>query len=175
LEAHMEGYEVTTMEKAAGKGDIFITTTGNRDVIVEDHFKEMKDGAVLANAGHFDVEIDLDALEDMADERLKPRDGIESYILSDGRRLNVLAEGRLVNLASPVAMGHPVEVMDQSFGVQAACVVELTRTDYDEGVHKVPDHIDEYVAETKLEAEGIEFDELTETQEQYLSSWKHGT
>src|SRR6056297_2160629 len=177
LEAHMEGYDVMPMAEAATEGDVFITTTGNRDVIVEEHFEAMQDGVLLANAGHFDVEIDLDALGDLAVDTYEARDGVQAYELADGRRLNVLAEGRLVNLATPIALGHPVEVMDQSFGVQAVCVRELVEngSEYDAGVHDVPDRLDKEVAEIKLDAEGVAFDALTDTQAEYMDSWQHGT
>ena len=177
LEAHMEGYEVLPMAEAAAKGDVFITTTGNRDVITREHFEVMPDGALLANAGHFDVEIDLNALADLAVDRFEARDGVEGYELDDGRVLNVLAEGRLVNLAAPIALGHPVEVMDQSFGVQAACVRELAEhgEEYDPGVHDVPDALDREVAEIKLDAEGVTHDSLSVTQREYMDSWEHGT
>jgi len=177
LEAHMEGYEVMPMAEAASEGDVFLTTTGNRDVITREHFEDMADGTVLANAGHFDVEINLEQLEEMAESVTEVRDGIEEYELPDGRRLNVLAEGRLVNLASPVAMGHPVEVMDQSFGVQAACVRELAERpgDYAAGVHEVPDDLDREVAEIKLDAEGVAIDGLSGEQREYMDSWDHGT
>ncbi|MCO8268819.1 MULTISPECIES: adenosylhomocysteinase [unclassified Haloferax] len=177
LEAHMEGYDVMPMEEAAKVGDVFITTTGNRDVITREDFENMKDGVLLANAGHFDIEIDLDALSDLAVDEYEARDGVDAYELEDGRRLNVLAEGRLVNLASPIALGHPVEVMDQSFGVQAVVVRELVENgdDYDAGVHDVPDELDREVAEIKLEAEGIEFDSMTDEQREYMGSWAHGT
>lgn len=177
LEAHMDGYEVSPMAEAAEKGDIFVTTTGNRDVIVEEHFERMNDGVVLANAGHFNVEIDLNALDDIAVSRREVRDGIEEFELSDGRRINVLADGRLVNLASPVAMGHPVEVMDQSFGIQAVCVREMVENgdSYGPGVHDVPDELDREVAETKLDAEGIGIDALSNDQREYMESWQHGT
>ena len=177
LEAHMEGYEVTTMAEAAEKGDVFVTTTGNRDVIAREHFEVMQDGAVLANAGHFDVEINLDELADLATAERDARDGVREYELEDGRRINVLAEGRLVNLAAPVSLGHPVEVMDQSFAVQAVSVRELLENgaDYDAGVHEVPDDLDREVAEVKLAAEGVAFDTLSEEQEDYLQSWQHGT
>jgi adenosylhomocysteinase len=177
LEAHMEGYEVMPMNEAAKEGDVFVTTTGNRDVITREDFENMKDGVLLANAGHFDVEIDLVALEEMADEVTRPRDGIEAYVMPDGRELNVLAEGRLVNLATPVALGHPVEVMDQSFGVQAVCVRELVESgeEYAPGVHDVPDDLDREVAEIKLAAEGVAFDDLSEAQAEYMGSWQHGT
>ena len=177
LEAHMEGYEVAPMAEAAEEGEIFITTTGNRDVIVGEHFERMADGVVLANAGHFNVEIDLDALDDLAVGRREVRDGVEEFEMADGRRINVLADGRLVNLAAPVALGHPVEVMDQSFGIQAVCVRELVEnTDaYGPGVHEVPDELDREVAEIKLDAEGIEFDALSDEQVEYMGSWQHGT
>ena len=177
LEAHMEGYDVLPMAEAAAEGDVFITTTGNRDVIVEEHFEVMQDGVLLTNAGHFDVEIDLNALSDLAVDTYEARDGVQTYEMADGRRLNVLAEGRLVNLATPIALGHPVEVMDQSFGVQAVCVRELIESgdEYDAGVHDVPDALDREVAEIKLAADGVEFDSLTETQAEYMDSWQHGT
>jgi len=176
LEAHMEGYEVLPMREAASEGDVFVTTTGNRDVITREHFERMDDGVVLANAGHFDVEINLDHLGEMAEDVREVRDGVEAYELPDGRRINVLAEGRLVNLASPVALGHPVEVMDQSFGVQAVCVRELaTGADYDPGVHDVPDRLDREVADVKLDAEDIAIDDLSEDQREYMESWRHGT
>ncbi|WP_265109313.1 adenosylhomocysteinase [Halosolutus halophilus] len=177
LEAHMEGYEVMPMDEAAAVGDVFLTTTGNRDVIVEEHFEKMDDGVLLANAGHFDIEIDLDALDDLAVDRYEARDGVEAYEMDDGRRLNVIAEGRLVNLAAPISLGHPVEVMDQSFGIQAVCVRELLENseEYDAGVHDVPDELDKEIAEIKLEAEGVDFDSLTDTQRDYMGSWDHGT
>ncbi|WP_135821752.1 adenosylhomocysteinase [Halostella litorea] len=177
LEAHMEGYDVMPMAEAAEVGDVFLTTTGNRDVVTEEHFPRMKDGVLLANAGHFDVEVDLDALSDLAVAEREARDGVREYEMDDGRRLNVLAEGRLVNLAGPIALGHPVEVMDQSFGVQAVCVRELVENPdaYDAGVHEVPDALDREVAEVKLAAEGVEFDDLTDDQREYMDSWQHGT
>ncbi|MFB6089692.1 MAG: adenosylhomocysteinase [Halobellus sp.] len=177
LEAHMEGYDVMPMNEAAEVGDVFITTTGNRDVITREDFREMKDGVLLANAGHFDIEIDLDALSDLAVDEYEARDGVRAYEMADGRRLNVIAEGRLVNLAAPVALGHPAEVMDQSFGIQAVCVRELVENGdaYDAGVHDVPDDLDREVAEIKLEAEGVEIDSLSDAQAEYMDSWSHGT
>ncbi|THE66609.1 adenosylhomocysteinase [Salinadaptatus halalkaliphilus] len=177
LEAHMEGYDVMPMAEAAEVGDVFITTTGNRDVIVEDHFERMQDGVLLSNAGHFDIEVDLEALDDLAVDRYEARDGVEAYEMDDGRKLNVIAEGRLVNLAAPISLGHPVEVMDQSFGIQAVCVREiLANSDaYDAGVHDVPDELDQEIAEIKLEAEGVEYDSLSDTQREYMDSWDHGT
>ena len=177
LEAHMEGHEVLPMAEAAEKGDVFITTTGNRDVITREHFEVMKDGVLLANAGHFDVEVNLEDLADLAVDRFEARDGVEGFELPDGRVLNVLAEGRLVNLAAPLALGHPVEVMDQSFGVQAVCVRELATNGeaYEPGVHDVPDDLDREVAEIKLAAEGVAHDTLSEEQREYMGSWEHGT
>ncbi|QLG60821.1 adenosylhomocysteinase [Halorarum salinum] len=177
LEAHMEGYDVRPMAEAAEDADVVLTTTGNRDVVTREHFEVMKDGVLLANAGHFDVEVNLDDLDDLAVDRYEAREGVEAYEMADGRRLNVLAEGRLVNLAAPIALGHPVEVMDQSFGVQAVCVRELVENggDYEAGVHEVPDVLDREVAEIKLAAEGVSYDELTDEQREYMGSWQHGT
>jgi adenosylhomocysteinase len=177
LEAHMEGHAVMPMHEAASEGDVFVTTTGNRDVITREDFERMDDGVLLANAGHFDVEINLDELDAMAVSTREVREGVEEYELPDGRRLNVLAEGRLVNLAGPLSMGHPVEVMDQSFGVQAVCVRELVEHPdaYDPGVHEVPDRLDREVAEVKLDAEGIAIDDLSDDQREYMDSWDHGT
>lgn len=176
LEAHMEGFEVQRMRDAAREGDVFITTTGNRDVITRTDFEQMKDGVVLANAGHFDVEINLADLSDLAVTEREARAGVREYELADGRRLYVLAEGRLVNLAAPVALGHPIEVMDQSFGMQAVAVRELIEGDaYDPGVHEIPDALDRSVARIKLDALGIEIDELSREQREYLDSWTHGT
>jgi adenosylhomocysteinase len=177
LEAHMEGYEVLPMREAAADADVIVTTTGNRDVVTKEHFEVMNDGVLLANAGHFDVEVNLDQLSDLATEVTDVRDGVREYEMADGRRLNVLAEGRLVNLAGPISLGHPVEVMDQSFGVQAVCVRELVENAdaYQAGVHDVPDRLDIEVAEVKLEAEGVEIDALSEAQAEYMGSWEHGT
>ncbi|MFQ3475932.1 adenosylhomocysteinase [Halonotius sp. F2-221B] len=177
LEAHMEGYDVKPMEEAAAEADLILTTTGNRDVVVDEHFDVMPDGVLLANAGHFDIEIDLVALEEKAVDNYEARDGVQAYEMPDGRRLNVLAEGRLVNLAAPIALGHPVEVMDQSFGVQAVCVRELAANGdaYEAGVHDVPDDLDREIAEIKLGAEGVAHDSLSDEQREYLDSWDHGT
>ncbi|PSP73231.1 adenosylhomocysteinase [Halobacteriales archaeon QS_3_64_16] len=176
LEAYMEGYDVCPMSEAAARGDVFITTTGNRDVISSEHFEDMKDGALLANAGHFDIEIDLEGLAELAVDSREVRPGVQEYELPDGPRLNVLASGRLVNLAGPLSLGHPAEVMDQSFGIQAVCVRELIQGGgYEAGVHDVPDRLDREVAEIKLAAEGIEIDALSNTQTEYLESWDHGT
>jgi adenosylhomocysteinase len=177
LEAHMEGYDVMPMREAASEADVIVTTTGNRDVVTREDFEVMADGVLLANAGHFDVEVNLDQLSDMAVQTGEVRDGVREYRMEDGRRLNVLAEGRLVNLAGPLSLGHPVEVMDQSFGVQAVAVRELVANGeaYGPGVHDVPDALDREVAEVKLAAEGVEIDALTDTQAEYMDSWQHGT
>ncbi len=175
LEAHMDGHTVKTMDEAAEGGDVFITTTGNRDVIRREHFQRMRDGAVLANAGHFNVEIDLDALDDLAVSRRDVRDGVEAFELDDGRRINVLAEGRLVNLATPVSLGHPIEVMDQSFGVQALCVERVVEEEPAAGVHDVPDDVDRRCAEIKLDSLGVEHDEMSAEQREYTQEWQHGT
>ena len=177
LSAYMEGYEVMPMVEAAAVGDVFVTTTGNRDVVTREAFEVMGDGVVLANAGHFDVEIDLEALSAMADDEREVRAGIREYAMPDGRRINVLAEGRLVNLAAPVSLGHPVEVMDQSFGMQAVAVEELVEHGdaYEAGVHDVPDELDRRVAAIKLDAEGVAIDDLSDAQREYLESWEHGT
>jgi adenosylhomocysteinase len=177
LAAHMNGHEVRPMAEAAREGDLFVTATGNRDVITVDHAKSMPDGATLANAGHFDVEIDVAGIREAATEATAVRDGVEAFTFPDGSTVNVVAEGRLVNLASPPAQGHPIEVMDQSFGVQAACVRELASEagEYAAGVHDVPDRIDRQVAEVKLDAEGIGIDDLSEAQRDYMAEWDHGT
>jgi len=175
LQAHMDGYAVMSMADAARIGDIFVTTTGNTDVITGDHFPLMKDGAVCANAGHFDVEIVIPWLEEHAGSVVR-REGIDTYIL-DGRAIHVLAEGRLVNLAVPRGMGHPVEVMDLSFSLQALS----TRYIAEHGaglaptVHEVPVAIDEEVARRKLGSLGLSIDTLTDRQRTYLESWEIGT
>ncbi|AWB27047.1 adenosylhomocysteinase [Halococcoides cellulosivorans] len=176
LEAYMDGFRVMPMVEAAEEGDLFVTTTGNRDVITPEAFERMADGAILANAGHFDVEIDLEGLEAMATETVDARDGVTGYVLPDGRQVNVLADGRLVNLATPVAEGHPVEVMDQSFAIQAVGAREIaTDADLDAGVHAIPDALDREVAEIKLDAEGVAIDALTDDQREYMDDWQHGT
>ena len=175
LEAAMEGYRVMPLREAAREGDVFITVTGDASVIRREHLEVMKDGAVLANAGHFDVEIDKGALEELAVSRRRIRGSMDEYHLADGRRLRLLAEGRLVNLAA--AEGHPAAVMDMSFANQALAVEWIAR----EGralapaVHPVPAEIDAEVARLKLRAMGIEIDRLTPEQEEYLRSWESGT
>jgi len=173
LEAVMEGFPVVSMEEAAPKGDLFITVTGNVNVISEEHMRAMKDGAILANAGHFNVEIDVGALERMGRKR-RARENVDEYLLPDGRRLYLLCEGRLVNLAG--AEGHPAEVMDMSFADQALAVAWLaTRPGLAPGVYPVPAEIDEQVARMKLEAMGITLGRLTEEQKRYLEQWETGT
>ncbi|RBQ17065.1 adenosylhomocysteinase [Spongiactinospora rosea] len=176
LDATLQGYEVRPMAVAAERGDVFITVTGNRDVIRAEHLAAMKDGAILANAGHFDVEIDVRALEELADT-VHPgvRPNTDEYVLADGRRLLLLAEGRLVNLTA--AEGHPAAVMDMSFAAQALAVTWLARERVRlvPGVYDVPPEIDTEVARLKLAAAGIEVDTLTPDQETYLHSWRTGS
>jgi adenosylhomocysteinase len=171
LEARMEGFEVMPALEAAERGDVFVTVTGTRDVLRGEHFERMKDGAVLANAGHFNVEIDVGALRDHARNVHEVRPLVEQYDLGD-RRLNLLARGRVVNLAA--AEGHPAAVMDVSFALQALCVEELVRRggELAAGVHAVPPHIDREVATLKLAALGVRIDTLTEAQAGYLRSWE---
>ncbi|KLK89279.1 S-adenosyl-L-homocysteine hydrolase [Methanoculleus sediminis] len=175
LQAHMDGFEVMTMDQAAPLGDIFVTTTGNTSILTERHLPNLKDGAILANAGHFNVEIDVDWLASHADSTVH-RDGIDTYVLG-GKAVHVLAEGRLVNLATPKGMGHPVEVMDLSFAVQALSAEFIAKhgRELAPGVHDVPSAIDEAVARLKLDALGLSIDRLTPEQETYMSSWTIGT
>jgi adenosylhomocysteinase len=175
LEAAMEGYTVMPLREAARIGDIFITVTGDKGVIRREHIELMKDGAVLANSGHFDVEIDKTALDDLAEGKRRIRDFVDEYRLADGRRINLLGEGRLVNLAA--AEGHPAAVMDMSFANQALSVewVVGRRGQLEPGVHAVPAQIDAEVARLKLHAMGVEIDRLTDEQEEYLRSWEQGT
>jgi adenosylhomocysteinase len=175
LEAYMDGFLVMTMDEAAGAGEIFITTTGNTSVIGSRHFGVMRSGAILCNAGHFNVEIDIVWLEDHADQVVR-RDGIDSYYFGD-RVIHVLAEGRLVNLAVPKGMGHPIEVMDLSFSLQALCVRYLVEhgQELTPGVYNVPGFIDEAVAAGKLSALGLSIDSLTPEQKHYMESWSEGT
>jgi adenosylhomocysteinase len=175
LEAAMEGYEVLPLREAVRAGEVFVTVTGDTSVIRREHIEAMKDGAVLANSGHFDVEIDTGALEELSVERRRIREHVDEYRMPDGRRINLLAEGRLVNLAA--AEGHPAAVMDMSFANQALCVEWIVKQGAGLGkaVHTVPEEIDDEVARLKLQSMGIEIDELTPEQEAYLRSWEHGT
>ena len=171
LEAVLDGYRVLPMAEAAPLGDVFLTVTGNRDVLTAEHFALMRDGAVLANAGHFDVEIDVTALETTAvDVRRRVRPHVDEYAMPGGARLLLIAEGRLVNLAA--AEGHPPAVMDMSFALQALTAQWLLTTDLAPGVHEVPADLDAEVARTKLAALGVGLDALSDTQRGYLSSWQ---
>jgi adenosylhomocysteinase len=175
LEATMDGHEVMPMEEAARLGDVFITLTGDTNVLDRQHFEVMKDGAIVANSGHFNVEINIAALEDMAESRREARENVEEFRLMDGRRVFLLGEGRLINLAA--AEGHPASVMDMSFANQALSAQLLASRDerLPVDVHTVPQEIDNEVAMLKLRSMGIEIDELTEQQRKYLSSWEEGT
>jgi adenosylhomocysteinase len=175
LEAVMDGYRVLSMAEAAKVGDFFVTLTGNTDVIRDEHFRLMKDGAILANSGHFNVELELDALEHISTKKCVVREGIEEYTLPSGVRINVLSEGRLINLAA--GEGHPSSVMDMSFANQALAAEHLVkhRNSLGTGVFPVPDEIDRRIAELKLQALGIVVDALTEKQQEYLASWESGT
>lgn len=175
LEARMDGFLVMSMKEAAKIGDIFITATGNINCIRGEHFEIMKDGVILANAGHFDVEISKSDLESLAVEMSNPRPNITEYKLKDGRRLYLLAEGRLVNLAA--ADGHPAEIMDMSFALQAMAAKYIgdNHERLENRVYVLPREIDEMVARIKLTAMGIDVEQLTEEQRKYLESWEHGT
>jgi adenosylhomocysteinase len=176
LEAAMEGYRVMSLREAARIGDVFVTVTGDKAVIRREHMELMKDGAVLANSGHFDVEIDKVALRDLATGGVRRiRDFVDEHTLADGRRIHLLGEGRLVNLAA--AEGHPAAVMDMSFANQALSVEWLVRTrgTLEVGVYPVPSEIDAEVARLKLRSMGVEIDALTPEQEEYLRSWEQGT
>ncbi|MDR7607236.1 MAG: adenosylhomocysteinase [Armatimonadota bacterium] len=175
LEAVMDGFPVVPMAEAARRGEVFVTVTGNRDVIRREHFEVMRDGAVLANAGHFDVEIDVAGLRALSTRTRRVREHVEEFTLPDGRRLYLLAEGRLVNLAA--AEGHPAAVMDMSFANQALCVEWLVRSagELAPRVYPVPEEIDRQVATLKLEAMGVRIDQLTPEQRRYLESWEEGT
>ena len=174
LEARMDGLEVLPAVEAAARGDVLVTVTGGRDVVGRAHFEVMKDGAIVCNAGHFDVEVSVGDLEAMASEHRDVRPGVRQYRVGD-RRINLLAEGRVVNLAA--AEGHPAAVMDMSFANQALCVEHLARhgTDLAPAVHGVPEAIDREVARLKLEAMGVRIDALSEAQLAYLGSWDQGT
>ena len=171
LEARMEGYEVMPALEAAERGDVFVTVTGGRDVLCREHFERMKDGAVLANAGHFDVEISLPDLRSLARSSTQALPLVEQYVLADGRRLNLLAEGRVVNLAA--GEGHPASVMDISFAIQALCAEHLVRHagELEPGVLAVPEAIDSEVARLKLESLGVGIDTLTDEQRAYRNAW----
>ena len=175
LEAAMDGFRVLTMEVAAREGDIFVTVTGDVNVLDRKHFESMKDGAILANSGHFNSEINLKVLDEMATGVRQVRPSVQEYKMRDGRRLHLLAEGRLINLAA--AEGHPAAVMDMSFANQALCAeyIAANASKLERRVYDVPEDIDKEVARLKLHAMGIAIDTLTEEQKRYLSSWEEGT
>ncbi len=175
LEARMDGFRVMPMLDAARRGDVFVTVTGNKHVLRGEHFELMKDGAILSNAGHFNVELDLPALASLAPERRTVRPEVEEFVLPGDRRIYVLAEGRLVNLAA--AEGHPASVMDMSFANQALSVEWLAReaAGLERKVYPVPSDIDHEVARLKLETMGVRIDELTPEQRDYLEAWEEGT
>jgi len=175
LEAVMDGFRVLPMLEAAKIGDIFVTSTGDKNVIDRHHIALMQDGALLANSGHFNVEINIPALEDMAVEKRRVRDFVDQYTLTDGRKIALLGEGRLVNLAA--AEGHPASVMDMSFANQALSVEYIVQhgAQLEKRVYSVPDEIDRGIARLKLEAMGVEIDTLTAEQHEYLTSWESGT
>ena len=175
LEAAMDGYRVMPMTEAAKQADFIVTATGDKDVIARKHFEVMKDGCIVANSGHFNVEIDIPALDDMSVEKREPRSFVEQYVLEDGREINLLGEGRLINLAS--AEGHPSAVMDMSFANQALAAEFLltNKGQLANDVHALPKEVDREIASLKLQAMGIEIDQLTQKQAQYLASWEEGT
>ncbi len=175
LEALMDGFRVMPMLEAARLGDIFITITGDKGVIARSHFEVMKDGAILANSGHFNVEIDIPALESLASGKRRMRPFVDEYAMKDGRRLYLLAEGRLINLSA--AEGHPASVMDMSFANQALCLEYMVRNreKLEARVYPVPGDIDKQVARLKLESMGTSIDSLTPAQKEYLVSWEEGT
>ena len=175
LEAAMDGFKVMSIDQAAEIGDFFCTVTGNVAVIRKEHFTRMKDGAIVCNSGHFNVELDLNGLGNVSKGKRKIRNYVEEYTLKNGKKINVLAEGRLVNLAS--AEGHPSSVMDMSFANQALCAEYIAKhaKDLENKVYDVPEKVDKTVAQMKLKALGIKIDELTPQQKQYLVSWEMGT
>jgi len=176
LQAHMDGHRITSMAEAAEVGDLFITATGNADVIREDHFERMPDNATICNAGHFDVEIDLDGLDRLATDVSHPKDGVTRYHLDDGRRLNLLAQGRLVNLTGPYSQGHPAEVMDTTFAMMFMAgydhVAGEGGTSLEPGLYAVPDRLDRAVADQKLDTLDVTIDSLTDRQREYMESWQ---
>jgi adenosylhomocysteinase len=175
LEALMDGYRVMTMHEAAGIAEVFVTVTGNKSVIAREHFEKLKNGAILCNSGHFNVEVDLETLERMAASRRQVREFVEEFVMKDGRRIFVLGEGRLINLAA--AEGHPASVMDMSFANQALSAKYLVEqhASLEKRVYGVPDELDREIARLKLESMGVTIDKLTVEQEKYLASWSEGT
>ncbi|HEY6392481.1 MAG TPA: adenosylhomocysteinase [Bryobacteraceae bacterium] len=175
IEAIMDGFRVMSMSEAAVIGDLFITLTGNKSVVARDHFEKMKNGAIVCNSGHFNVEIDLDTLGNMASSRKPIREFVEEFAMRDGRKIYVLGEGRLINLAA--AEGHPASVMDMSFANQAMCAEYMVKNHatLENRVYSVPEELDKQVARMKLESMAVKIDRLTPEQEHYLGSWSEGT
>jgi len=175
IEAVMDGFRVMPMHEAAKVGDVFITVTGNKSVISHDHFEKMKDGAVISNSGHFNVEIDIPALEKLSSGKKEARPFVDEYVMKDGRRLYLLGDGRLINLAA--AEGHPASVMDMSFANQAFAADYMVKNakDLKPQVYPVPEYLDQQIAKLKLESMGFQIDKLTPEQEHYLASWSEGT
>lgn len=174
LEAAMDGYGVMPMKEAATIGDLFVTLTGNKGVIRKEHFEHMKNGAIVANSGHFNVEIDIPALEELAEEKItQVRNFVDEYHLPGGKKIFLLGEGRLINLAA--AEGHPASVMDMSFATQALATEYALKQKLEPGVYNVPKDIEEYISHLKLKTMNIEIDTLTKEQKKYLSSWDMGT
>jgi adenosylhomocysteinase len=171
----MDGYQVMPMADAAKIGDIFVTVTGDIKVIRSEHFRAMKDGAIVCNTGHFNVEIDLDALDMMKKKKRQIRDFVEEFTLPNGRKINILGEGRLINLAA--AEGHPSSVMDMSFANQALSAEFMLQNSasLENDVYSVPQDIDTEIARLKLNAMGVKIDKLTPEQKKYLASWEMGT
>ena len=175
LEAVMDGFRVMSMEEAAKIGDVFCTVTGNKNVLAKPHFEAMKDGAIISNSGHFNVEIDIPSLEKLSSSKRTTRNFVDEYTMKDGRRINLLGEGRLINLAA--AEGHPASVMDMSFADQALSCEYMVKNhaSLEKKVYTVPVDLDKRVAKLKLESLGIKIDRLTSEQEEYLASWSEGT
>ena len=175
LEAIMDGFRVMPMAEAARIGEIFVTVTGNKSVLAHEHFERMKDGAVISNSGHFNVEIDIPALEKLSSGHKEARPFVEEYAMKDGRKIYLLGEGRLINLAA--AEGHPASVMDMSFANQALSAEYMVKNakDLKPQVYSVPEHLDKQIAKLKLESMGVLIDKLTPEQEKYLASWDEGT
>jgi adenosylhomocysteinase len=175
IEAVMDGFRVMPMSEAAKIGDVFVTVTGNKSVIAQEHFEKMKDGAVVSNSGHFNVEIDIPALERLSSGKKVARPFVDEYTMKDGRRIYLLGDGRLINLAA--AEGHPASVMDMSFANQALAAEFMTKNSKDlkNQVYAVPEHLDQQIAKLKLESMSVNIDKLTPEQEHYLASWNEGT
>jgi len=175
IEAKLDGFAVMPMAEAVKKADIVVSATGCKDVVTSRHLRAMKDGCVLANSGHFDNEISKKMLLKMSKRHGKVRDSVEEFVLQDGRRVYLLAEGRLVNLAA--GQGHPVEIMDMSFSIQALCLeyLDFSGQSLEPDVYDVPDHIDDLVARLKIETMGVRIDRLTKEQQAYVRSWREGT